>query len=241
MRIRAALDAALAAAVIIQASPAAAPRVVQSLEDRFRWLVHGLVPNSPRPARGDTERRAELIEPVPVSLLKAELDALPPAQRLASVGQYSVQYAHATQIPWSLQEIGRLREATFRVVGEGTGKPADVDLFDAYYLHLWVWDSQAARIAGAYRLGLTDEIVRRYGKRGLYTQSLFKYGNALLRALDPAIELGRSFVRVEYQRDFAPLMLMWRGIGCSSRARRSTPCCSVRSASATPTHRSPAG
>jgi hypothetical protein len=206
--IRAALDAA----TLIQASPAS-PRIAQSLENRFRWVVHSVDPTSPRPARHGAQRRAALIEPVPASLLKAELDALPPAQHLASVGQFSVQYAHATQIPWSLQEIGRLREATFRAADEGTGKPADVDLFDAYYLHLWVWDAHAARIAGAYRLGLTDEILQRYGKRGLYTQSLFKYGNALLRALDPAIELGRSFVRAEYQRDFAPLMLMWRGIG----------------------------
>jgi hypothetical protein len=206
------LRSALDAAVIIRASPAA-PRVPRSLQDRFRWVLHGLDPDSPRPARRGAERRAALIDPVPASLLKAELDALPPAQRLASAGRFSVQYAHATQIPWSLQEIGRLREATFRGVGEGTGKPADVDLFDAYYLHLWAWDAQHARIAGAYRMGFTDEILERYGTRGLYTQSLFKYGHALLRALDPAIELGRSFVAAEYQRDFVPLMLMWRGIG----------------------------
>jgi putative hemolysin len=124
-----------------------------------------------------------------------------------------VYYARADQVPWCLQEIGRLREIAFREVGEGTGRPTDVDLFDAYYVHLFVWDHAADKIVGAYRLGLTDEILARYGKRGLYTHSLFKYADPALRALNPAIELGRSFVRSEYQRSFSPLMLLWRGIG----------------------------
>jgi putative hemolysin len=116
-------------------------------------------------------------------------------------------------MPWCLQEIGRLRELTFRAAGEGTGKASDIDLFDTYYLHLFVWDAKAEAIVGAYRMGLADEILARYGKRGLYTQSLFKYGARALRTLNPAIELGRSFVRAEYQRNFAPLLLLWRGIG----------------------------
>ena len=106
-----------------------------------------------------------------------------------------------------------MRELTFRAVGEGSGKCADIDVFDTYYLHLFVWDAQANAIVGAYRLGLVDEILARYGKRGLYTHSLFKYGPRMLDALKPAIELGRSFVRAEYQRSFAPMMLLWRGIG----------------------------
>ena len=68
-------------------------------------------------------------------------------------------------------------------------------------------------IVGAYRLGLADEIHAHFGKRGLYTQSLFAYSTQFLKILNPAIELGRSFVRAEYQRSYAPLMLLWRGIG----------------------------
>ncbi|MEO8006444.1 MAG: GNAT family N-acyltransferase [Betaproteobacteria bacterium] len=132
---------------------------------------------------------------------------------LVRSGNFSVYYARADQMPWCLQEIGRLRETAFREVGEGTGRPTDVDLFDAYYVHLFVWDHAADMIVGAYRLGLADEILARYGKRGLYTHSLFKYADPALRALNPAIELGRSFVRSEYQRSFSPLMLLWRGIG----------------------------
>ncbi|MEO8739063.1 MAG: GNAT family N-acyltransferase [Casimicrobiaceae bacterium] len=157
--------------------------------------------------------KAEIIAGIPSKLLKAEVDALPAEQRLFDNGRFRVCYARAAQMPWCLRELGRLRELTFRTAGEGTGKPSDIDRFDAYYLHLFVWDTQAEVIAGAYRLGLADQIVDRYGTRGLYTQSLFKYGDALLRSLNPAIELGRSFVRSEYQRDGSTLSLLWLGIG----------------------------
>ena len=121
--------------------------------------------------------------------------------------------AQARQIPWCLQEIGRLRELSFRAAGEGTGRATDIDLFDAYYRHLFVWDARACAIVGAYRIGLADEILARIGPRGLYTHSLFKYGRQLLDHVNPALELGRSFVREDYQKSFAPLLLLWRGIG----------------------------
>ena len=155
----------------------------------------------------------EIIGPVAPAILKAEIEALPGDQHLLTSGQFVVVYAGADQMPWCMQEIGRLREVTFRAAGEGTGRSCDIDLYDAYYLHLFVWDTAAQAIVGAYRLGLADEVLGRYGKAGLYTQSLFKYRTRLLHELNPAIELGRSFVRAEYQRSFAPLVLLWRGIG----------------------------
>lgn len=155
----------------------------------------------------------ELMPAVALSLLESEIKTLPLEQKLVRSGNFSVYYARAEQAPWCLQEIGRLRELSFREVGEGTGRRTDVDLFDAYYVHLFVWDHEADLIVGAYRLGLADEILARHGKRGLYTHSLFKYADPALHALNPAIELGRSFVRNEYQRSFSPLMLLWRGIG----------------------------
>jgi len=154
-----------------------------------------------------------IIDEVPPMTLRAEIAALPPSQRLVDSGAFHVYCARADQIRSVLREIGRLRELTFRAVGEGTGRCADIDAFDAYYLHLFVWDTRQDAIAGAYRLGLVDEIQARHGQRGLYTRSLFRYGPALLDMLNPAIELGRSFVRVEYQRSFTPLMLLWCGIG----------------------------
>jgi putative hemolysin len=189
------------------------PRIVRLVEDGLKRMLAGLAPARPPGARTAQADHAPIAAAIPLALLKAEVEALPSEQRLVESGQYLLQYARAAQIPWCLQEIGRLRELTFRAAGEGTGKASDIDLFDSYYLHLFLWDREADAIVGAYRMGLADEILARYGKRGLYTQSLFRYGPRLLQTLNPAIELGRSFVRPEYQRSFSPLLLLWRGIG----------------------------
>jgi len=97
-------------------------------------------------------------------------------------------------------------------VGEGTGQSIDLDRYDDYYLHLFIWNSVTLEIVGAYRLGQGDVIMERFGKRGFYSHSLFKYRTRLLEKLNPALEMGRSFVRIEYQRSFSPLMLLWKGI-----------------------------
>ena len=158
-------------------------------------------------------KEAPIAPEIPRAVLEAELRALPESRWLVEAGRFRACYARAAEVPSLLDEIARLRELTFRAAGEGTGKPADRDAFDAHYLHLFLWDADAGAIAGAYRLGLADEILARHGTRGLYTSTLFGYGAGLLAQLDPGIELGRSFVRAEYQRSFAPLLLLWRGIG----------------------------
>ena len=165
----------------------------------------------------DGSRRADReVEPVAAGVeperVAREIEALPAASLLASAGSLRVHLASAKEIPWTLQELGRLRELTFRAVGEGTGRSSDIDLFDDYYEHLVLWDADTRRIAGGYRIGRTDVICRRFGRRGLYTSTLFDYGDLFLRLLGPALELGRSFVRVEYQRSFGALMLLWKGI-----------------------------
>jgi putative hemolysin len=187
-------------------------RLAGLLETDLKGLMARIVSRPYRAFSARAGRAAAVIDEVPRETLKAEVDALPSHQRLVDNGSLHVYYARAGQIPWVLQEIGRLRELTFRAVGEGTGKCADIDMFDAYYLHMFVWDANAHAITGAYRLGLVDEILTHRGKRGLYTHSLFKYSTRMLESLNPAIELGRSFVRAEYQRSFAPLLLLWTGI-----------------------------
>jgi putative hemolysin len=158
-------------------------------------------------------RGAELIAvEVEPQRVATEIAALPEASLLACAGNLRVYIASAREIPWTLQELGRLRELTFRAVGEGTGRSSDIDLFDDYYEHLVLWDADACRIAGGYRLGRTDVISRRFGRRGLYTSTLFDYGDLFLGLLGPALELGRSFVRVEYQRSFGALLLLWKAI-----------------------------
>lgn len=142
----------------------------------------------------------------------SEVAALAPLQRLAANGDLAVYIAHAAQIPNLLREIGRQRELTFRAVGEGTGTAIDLDAYDADYLHLFIWDERQAKLAGGYRLGLSDHILARRGRKGLYTRSLFKMKKRLFEHMGPAIELGRSFVCAEYQRSFTPLLLLWKGI-----------------------------
>jgi putative hemolysin len=124
-----------------------------------------------------------------------------------------VYCAEAGAIPHLLDEIGRLREITFRAVGEGTGHARDLDSFDDHYEHLFIWNRKREEVVGAYRVGRVDEIRRRAGTRGLYTASLFRYRSPFFQLLGPTLELGRSFVRPEAQRSFAPLLLLWKGIG----------------------------
>ncbi len=162
----------------------------------------------------DSVRHEEPIVPaIDSEVMIEEIDCLPSHQKLHTNGNYEVYYARARQIPSILREIGRLREISFRDVGEGTGKSIDLDRFDPHYLQLFIWDREAGRIVGAYRLGQTDRIRRRYGKRGLYTTTLFHIKTRLLEQIGPALELGRSFVHPDYQKSYAPLMLLWRGIG----------------------------
>jgi putative hemolysin len=150
---------------------------------------------------------------VMTELLASEVARLAPDRTLVQNEDFSVLLAKANEIPNVLHEIGRLREVTFRQVGEGTGKPIDLDRFDDHYWHLFVWHRHAREIAGAYRLGPSDEILARFGARGFYTSELFHWRQPFLDRISPALELGRSFVRPEYQKTYAPLLLLWKGIG----------------------------
>jgi putative hemolysin len=143
----------------------------------------------------------------------AEIARLPPDLCLVESGAFQVFCAEARQIPSALREIGRLREASYRAVGEGTGRAVDLDSFDERYLHLFSWDRSRHRIAGAYRIGQTDRIAAAHGVDGLYTRTLFKYDERLITRLSPALELGRSFVTTDYQRNYNALLLLWKGIG----------------------------
>ncbi|MBI3259263.1 MAG: lysophospholipid acyltransferase family protein [Ignavibacteriae bacterium] len=145
------------------------------------------------------------------SMIK-EIEQLPFKQKLFVSGDFFVFYVQEEQAPGIVREIGRLREITFRGAGEGTGKARDVDKYDKYYTHIFIWNAAQQEIAGAYRIGRTDVIVEKYGRKGLYIHSLFKIRKKFLRRISPSLELGRSFVRIEYQRS-AVLLLLWKGIG----------------------------
>ena len=146
--------------------------------------------------------------------IAAEVAALPGDCRLVESGRFQVFCVRADQIPAALHEIGRLRAITFRAVGEGSDSDLDLDRFDARYLHLFLWDNDKKQIVGAYRIGQTDLVVANAGVDGLYTRTLFHYDERLIRRMpSPALELGRSFIRAEYQKNYNALLLLWKGIG----------------------------
>ena len=125
---------------------------------------------------------------------------------------YEVYIAPTASIPNIIREIGRLREITFREIGEGTNKASDLDEYDIYYHHLFIWDVEAKLIVGAYRIGLGDEIFYSIGKNGFYIASVFKIKAQFTPVLKKSIELGRSWIRKEYQQKPLPLFLLWKGI-----------------------------
>lgn len=156
---------------------------------------------------------APIANPVPETGLAEEIGTLPAECLMEETREMAVYLAAAPRIPRLLREIGRLRELTFREAGEGTGAPEDLDRFDPWYLHLFIWHKEKREVVGAYRIGNVRELVSRFGSNGLYTETLFRFERGFLARLGPALELGRSFIRPEYQRQFAPLLLLWKGIG----------------------------
>ncbi len=166
----------------------------------------------PSPSAAKTVQ-AELVRPVSPSLLRAELESLPAEDLLLTSGDFKVYRFLGSDLPHTLREVGRLREATFRAVSEGTGLECDLDAYDAWYDQIVLWDDRASAVVGGYRLGPTDRILPLRGKHGLYTSTLFEFKGDFFRLMDPALEMGRSFIRAEYQRKAASLPLLWRGIG----------------------------
>ena len=132
--------------------------------------------------------------------------------RLLESKNYEVFFAGAKEIPNLLHEIGRLREITFREVGEGTNKSLDLDKYDKYYSHLFLWDRESSCLVGAYRMGLGKDIFKKYGINGFYVQTLFKIEPELHQMMSNTIEMGRAFIVSEYQQKPMPLFLLWKGI-----------------------------
>ncbi|NPA43830.1 MAG: GNAT family N-acetyltransferase [Chlorobi bacterium] len=154
-----------------------------------------------------------IIDPVPPYLLAREIARLRArGSRLHGRHHYEVFLADSKDIPHILREISRLREVTFRQIGEGTGRSIDLDRYDRYYKHLFLWDNRTRKIAGAYRIGVGAEIYPRYGVKGFYLSSLFRFEPEARYLLRHGLELGRAFVVPEYQLKPFPLFLLWQGI-----------------------------
>ena len=154
----------------------------------------------------------DIAREIPSSVLEKEVEPLRENYRVWVEKNYEVFIVPTSTIPNIIREIGRLREVTFREVGEGTNKSVDLDEYDIYYNHLFIWDTDAKVIVGAYRIGLGDEIFYSYGKKGFYINELFKIKEQFTPVLRKSLELGRSFIRKEYQQKPLPLFLLWKGI-----------------------------
>ncbi|QHI37883.1 hypothetical protein IMCC3317_32660 [Kordia antarctica] len=154
----------------------------------------------------------QIITPVSAEVIQEEVEGLPKDRHLLTSKNYQVFLAEASEIPNVLREIGRLREITFREIGEGTNQAIDLDKFDYYYHHMFLWDSEAKQLVGAYRMGLGSQIFANYGIDGFYLQDLFRFEPELHKMMSESIEMGRAFIIKEYQQKPMPLFLLWKGI-----------------------------
>lgn len=153
-----------------------------------------------------------VIPALPHDSIVSEVEKLTRDYLLFTSKNYRVICAPSVEMPTIMTELGRLREITFREIGEGTNRNIDIDEFDLYYWQLFIWDEDEKRIVGAYRAGKGKEIIKQFGIKGFYIQSLFKISEKFSPVLEQCIELGRSFIVSEYQRKPLPLFLLWKGI-----------------------------
>ncbi|MFA7445653.1 MAG: lysophospholipid acyltransferase family protein [Flavobacteriaceae bacterium] len=165
-----------------------------------------IIPKSHKPPK-------EIVKPANHDKIVEEIRELRKGDfRLLESKNYEVFLVNAQKIPNILHEIGRLREITFREIGEGTNQSIDIDKFDQYYHHMFLWDEETQAIAGAYRMGLGSEIFPKYGIDGFYLQELFRFESELHDMMYKSIEMGRAFIIKEYQQKPMPLFLLWKGI-----------------------------
>lgn len=157
-------------------------------------------------------KQKDIIPPVATELIREEIANIPEEFKLYETKNYEIYCPGSAIIPNTLREIGRLRELTFRAVGEGTNHSIDLDEYDIYYNQLFIWDTEEERIVGAYRIGKGKEILQQYGADGFYLKSLFKIKKRFHSVLEESLELGRSFIVPDYQKKPLPLFLLWKGI-----------------------------
>jgi putative hemolysin len=168
-----------------------------------RFFSHTLKP---------VQKPDKIVDAIDGQIILKEIQEIRSGYLLFRLKEYCVFCAPAANIPNILLEIGRLREITFREVGEGSLQSLDVDEYDLYYRQMFIWDENASKIVGAYRIGMGREIMQQYGKRGFYLHSLFRLHDDISGILNQSLELGRSFVVKEYQRKPMSLFLLWKGI-----------------------------
>jgi len=172
-----------------------------------------LAPTSSRSSYAAPARHvAAIAANIETASLQEQLSKLE-SYRLVDDDAFSVYCAPHHALGCLMSQIAVDRERTFRAVDEGTGRELDSDNFDPYYWHLWAWSKKNREIVGAYRVGKIDEIIDEHGLACLYSRTVYKFDEAFINQIGSAIEVGRSFVTLPYQRHPKALDLLWRGIG----------------------------
>ena len=154
----------------------------------------------------------KVMSPIATEQLLDDIEALPTEALLLEHGDFAVYCAEYKQLPNIMSEIGRIRENSFRAVGEGSGRVCDLDEYDHYYQQLFVWHKTDQQIVGAYRLGFVDQLLEQKGLQALYSRSLFQYDQRFLASMGNSIEVGRSVVADAYQKNLNSLLMLWKGI-----------------------------
>lgn len=188
-------------------------KTIKELASYLRARTYALESNVPHELK---IKERKYIEPIALPknrrAMQKEINTLSADKLLFTTGNYSCYLTDSASIPLVMHEVGRRREEAFRAVGEGTGRPLDIDEYDEYYKQLILWDKQNTRLAGAYRLGFGEDIMKAKGLKGFYTQTLFNYEKPFDQILKHSLELGRSFVVLEYQKEALPLVLLIKGL-----------------------------
>ena len=153
-----------------------------------------------------------IAEPLPAEQVRAKMEQLSD-KILFESSDYRAYMITAADAPEVMREVYRLREETFRAIGEGSGLALDTDQYDAYYKHVLLWSIPNQELVGAYRLGFGPEIYAEHGGRdGFYTASLYRYGEEAEPILSKGVELGRSFIVLKYQREVLSLKMLMAGV-----------------------------
>jgi len=176
------------------------------------YLLKQIIVSQEEKIKTADKQQQKIVVSQDMEALTAEIEQLRGGHLLFEQGSMSIFFTPPDAIPHVIQEIGRLREITFREVGEGTNNEIDLDKYDTYYWQLFIWDNTNSQIVGGYRLGLGAEIMKQYGRTGFYTHSLFRLSSKMDNMLEHTIELGRSFIVKSYQRNPVSLLLLWKGI-----------------------------
>ncbi len=168
--------------------------------------------NTSKAVAPEADFNVPVIAPIDSDVLQKEVASLPEEALLFEQSEFAVYCVMSQSIPNLMQEIGRVREESFRAVGEGSGLACDVDEYDLYYQQMFVWHKENKQIVGAYRLGLVDKLIEAHGIDALYSRSLFNYDEAFIDSLDKSLEMGRSVVAIPYQKNLNALLMLWKGI-----------------------------